>query len=227
MTDRLPTAAVADALTRHGLRRRVAPPAIRPITSDMYLSGRALPVRHHGSVDILFEALLGATHGDILVIDNEGRADEACIGDLFVREAMGRGIGGIVVYGCHRDTVELLGLGLPVFSLGPVPTGPSGPRPRRPDSLQAAQLGDFEVTVHDWIYGDADGVAVVDRDDHATVRGMAGVIRRIEDEQVQRHVDGISLFQQFEIDEYLRQRWQRPSYEFRDHLAQLNRAIET
>jgi hypothetical protein len=43
------------------------------------MAGRALPARHYGSVDVFLEALGSAAHGDVLVVDNGGRADEACV----------------------------------------------------------------------------------------------------------------------------------------------------
>jgi hypothetical protein len=37
-----------------------------------------LPVRHYGSVDVFLEAFGRAQAGDVPVIDNGGRSDEAC-----------------------------------------------------------------------------------------------------------------------------------------------------
>ncbi len=68
------------------------------------IAGRVLPARHYGSVDIFLEAMETAGKGDVLVIDNHGRRDEACIGDLTVLEAQAAGLSGIVVWGFHRDT---------------------------------------------------------------------------------------------------------------------------
>ncbi|HZM21166.1 MAG TPA: hypothetical protein VFC02_05450 [Anaerolineales bacterium] len=49
--------------------------------------GRVLPARHYGSVDIFLETMGNSQPGDILVIDNGGRLDEGCIGDLTTLEA--------------------------------------------------------------------------------------------------------------------------------------------
>ena len=43
-----------------------------------------------------------AQPGDVLVIDDGGRVDEACIGDLAVLEARTAGVAGIVVWGRGR-----------------------------------------------------------------------------------------------------------------------------
>ena len=43
----------------------------------MRSAGRVRPARHVGSVDVFLEALEAAERGDVLVVDNEGRTDEA------------------------------------------------------------------------------------------------------------------------------------------------------
>src|SRR5205823_14289002 len=63
-----------------------------------------------------------AAPGDVLVVDNGGRCDESCVGDLVVLEAQAAGLGGIVIWGLHRDTADIRAIGLPVFSLGAIPT---------------------------------------------------------------------------------------------------------
>jgi hypothetical protein len=58
------------------------------------LAARVCPARHVGSVDSFLEAMEGAAPGDLLVVDNGGRLDEACVGDLMVLEAQGAGLEG-------------------------------------------------------------------------------------------------------------------------------------
>lgn len=220
------TAAIADAMTLLRMVVRVCP-GLRPVMAARRFSGPAVPCRHHGSVDVLLEALLAAQSGDVIVIDNQARRDEGCIGDLFVREAARRGVAGIVVNGCHRDTADLAEIATPVFSLGAFPAGPVRARARRDDALQAADMGPFEVVPGDWVAADADGVVVIGRDDREKVLELAAEIMAKEARQVGALNRGVSLFEQFEFDDYLRRRDSNREYGFRQHLSRLGRAIET
>jgi 4-hydroxy-4-methyl-2-oxoglutarate aldolase len=103
----LSTPLLADACLRLDIPLRLAPAGIRPVRMETHIAGRALPVRHYGSVDIFLEALGTAQSGDILVIDHQGKLDGRCIGDLTALEAQACVLAGIIVWGVHRDRVEL------------------------------------------------------------------------------------------------------------------------
>src|SRR5215469_17997305 len=98
---KLSTPLIADAALRLKIPLRMSPPGIRPIIPNQRLAGPVLPVRHFGSVDVFLEAMQAAHPGDVLVIDNGGRTDEGCIGDLTVLEARATGLAGVVVWGTH------------------------------------------------------------------------------------------------------------------------------
>ena len=87
----LSTPLVADACVRIDLPLRAAPPGIGAVVPGHRIAGRSLTARHYGSVDVFLEALRRAEQGDVLVIDNGGRPDEACVGDLAVLEAARQG----------------------------------------------------------------------------------------------------------------------------------------
>src|SRR4051812_39426807 len=92
------TAHLTDGCVRNAVEVRCAPAGTAAITPGSRFSGRALPVQHFGSVDIFLEALENAAPGDVLVIDNGGRLDEACVGDLMALEAASAGLAGIVIW---------------------------------------------------------------------------------------------------------------------------------
>src|SRR5437588_12998002 len=108
----LTTAHLADACIRVDVPVRCAPAGTRPLAAGTRVAGRVLPARHAGSVDVFLEAFEHAREGDVLV--NGGRTDQACIGDLVVAEARAAGVAGLLVWGLHRDTADILAIGLPV-----------------------------------------------------------------------------------------------------------------
>src|SRR5215216_3695743 len=83
----LTTAHLADACLRARVPVRCAPARLHAAVSGSRLAGRVSPAQHVGSVDIFVEALVGAAPGEVLVVDNGGRLDEACVGDLVVLNA--------------------------------------------------------------------------------------------------------------------------------------------
>lgn len=222
----LATPLIADACLRLKLPLRVAPFGVRPLIVESRIAGRVLPARHYGSVDIFLEAMSTAQQGDILVIDNGQRTDEACIGDLTVLEAQASGLAGIIVWGCHRDTLELMEIGFPVFSYGVCPAGPQRVDPREAEALSIARVGNWGVTHADVVFADADGVLFVPDERVEEVLSTAHTIWQSERRQAQAIQAGTTLREQLHFDDYLAKRAVDPSFTLRQHLRDTGGAIE-
>jgi regulator of RNase E activity RraA len=222
----LTTPHLADGALRAGVPVRCGPAGLRPVSPGGRLAGRVLPARHAGSVDVFLEALETAEPGDILVADNAGRLDEACIGDLFTLEARMAGAAGIVIWGLHRDTAEIREIGTPVFSLGALPTGPLRLDPRPPGALEFAFVGDWMVGPDDLVVADDDGVLFLPVSDARAVVAAAEGVRDVERRQAAAMGAGTRLRDQVRFAEYLAARRAEPDLGFREHLARLGGAIE-
>lgn len=217
---------MADACIRAKVPVRCAPAALRAVIPGSHVAGLVLPARHAGSVDIFLEAIERSKPGDVLVIDNAGRMDEACVGDLIAREAQTSRVEGIVIWGLHRDTADIRGIGLPVFSLGSIPTGPQRLDPRPEDALERATVGEWRVGREDMVFGDDDGILFVPTARVADVVELAEKIRDTERRQAERIHAGESLRSQLQFGVYLAERARTPAATLRDHLRRIGGAIE-
>jgi 4-hydroxy-4-methyl-2-oxoglutarate aldolase len=222
----LTTAHVADACVRAGVPVRCAPAGMRAVVPGGRVAGRVCPARHAGSVDVFLEAYGGARPGDVLVVDNGGRTDESCVGDLVVLEARAAGLAGVVVWGLHRDTADIVRIGLPVFTMGSLPAGPLRLDERHPRALASATVGQWTVGPADVVLADEDGVLFVPADAVDDLCALAESVRDTERRQAEGVVRGRTLRDQLGFGAYLARRAEDPGLTFRAHLRETGGAVE-
>ncbi len=167
--------------------------------------GRARPIQHGGSIDIFFEALEDMSPGEVLVVDNGGRLDEACIGDIVLLEAR-TAAAGFVIWGLIRDTEELAEIGFPVFSIGSLPTGPQRSSHRCADVLQRASIGRCSVTARDFVVADANGVLFIAEERLEEIVTAAKSYRNNEARLLKGMDEGRDFRTQIRFTEYLSRR---------------------
>ncbi|HWQ09899.1 MAG TPA: RraA family protein [Holophaga sp.] len=114
--------------------------------------------------------------GDVVVIDNGGRADCTVWGDILTQYAGLRGIAGTVIDGVCRDVNRALADGYPLFTAGRFMR--TGKDRVEVGSVNAVVgIGTVRVAPRDIVVADANGVVVVPR---ARAREVADLARQIE-----------------------------------------------
>jgi len=223
---KLSTSLITDACIRNGVPLRLAPFGIHSILPGWKIGGSAIGVKHFGSVDVFIERIHSAKSGDILVIDNEGRTDEGCIGDLTVLEAVSAKMSGIVVWGVHRDTTEIQRIDLPVFSFGAYPLGPVRSVSGIDSGDKIVRFGDEIITADDYVFADEDGVTFVHQQYLKTILATAVELSEKERKQADQIKQGKNLYRQFAFDKFLELKKLNPGLSFRAYLKKIGGAIE-
>jgi len=222
----LTTPHLADGCLRTGTPIRFGPAAVRPILPSMQCHGRARPVRHVGSIDAFLESFESVEPGEVLVIDNGGRLDEACIGDIILLEGKAAGLNGFVIWGLHRDARELCEIAFPVFSMGALPTGPQRLHSRPADMFTRAMFGPHAITRDDYVVADENGVLFLPLDRIDEIAEAAAGYRETEARQLAAMRQGRSYRDQTRFADYLARRRATPDYGFRQHLKEIAAAGE-
>ena len=109
--------------------------------------------------------------GDIIVVDGGGYANRSFCGEIMMRFAQKKGLAGVVVDGCIRDSDGMQNLDMPVYAVGVTPQGPfkNGPGEINTPVSCAGQV----VFPGDILVGDEDGITVVHKQDAAEVLAAA------------------------------------------------------
>lgn len=175
-------AILADVAGRRGtLNGRIS-----AVSHDMKVAGPALTVEVRPGDNLMIHAAMAiAKPGDVLVIDGKGDRTCALMGAIMINQCKAIGIAGVVMDAAARDLDELGQLGLPVFSVGANPNGPTKSVSGRVN--WPISVGGIAVNPGDLVVGDADGVVVIERERAGALLDLA--TQKVRDEA--KRIDGI------------------------------------
>jgi regulator of ribonuclease activity A len=140
---------------------RVLPPVFRSFGGVTAFSGPVVTVKCFEDNSLVKAALESAGDGRVLVVDGGASLRRALVGGMIGAAAAHNGWAGVVVNGCVRDVAELVACQVGIFALAlcPMPTERRGEGQRDvPVWVQGVR-----VAPGDWLYADADGIVVSDR----------------------------------------------------------------
>jgi len=181
---RLFPAVLGDVMDSMGCFHQFLPPALQPISDQMVVLGRAMPVLEEDIQDeeirlaaaqskrpfgLMLEALDNLQANEVYVCTGAAPA-YATFGELMATRARQLGAAGAVLNGYSRDSRGIVNLGFPTFSLGRFAQD-QRPRGRVVAFRTTVQMGKTTISPGDMVFGDLDGVVVVPRAmEHDVVR---------------------------------------------------------
>ena len=139
--------------------------SIYPLNPKARLLGTAFTVNAPAGDNLLFhKALDMAQPGDVIVLANKGSMSRALCGEIMSSYAKARGLAGIIIDGCVRDSYTLSQMDFPVYAKGVTPNGPykNGPG----EMNFPVSFAGIIINPGDIIVGDSDGLIAI-RPEHA------------------------------------------------------------
>ena len=117
-----PSSILADVAGRRGaLSGRIA-----PLAPTMKFAGPALTVEVRPGDNLMIHAAMAiAKPGDVIIVDGKGDVSSALMGEIMCQQCAAIGVAAVVIDGAVRDSVAIRELGLPMYSAGLNPNGPT------------------------------------------------------------------------------------------------------
>ena len=182
----IPVANIGDTMNRMScMNARIVPMNSAP------LLGCALTVKVRAGDNLLFhKAIDMAQPGDVVVVDAQAEQSYAITGELMIMWLRRKGISGLVVDGCIRDSDFVRELtDFPVYATGFNPNGPlkeGGGEVNFP-----IMCGGLVVNPGDIIVGDSDGVVVINPDDAPDILKKAEA-HNAKENQIKKEIENLA-----------------------------------
>lgn len=109
--------------------------------------------------NVLFlEALETVPEGSVIVVDGGGSKNCALMGDRLAKIAETRGLAGVIIHGCVRDSADLATIDVGIFAIG---TNPLKSRKKGEGERDTVlSFGGVTWKPGNYVYADEDGVIV-------------------------------------------------------------------
>jgi len=187
------TSTISDALDRLGIGGGCK--GIRPVIPNVKMVGAAYTIRYvpvGATKGTVGDYIDDVPPGDVVVLDNNGRADCTVWGDILTVTAKMKGVAGTVIDGVCRDMPTILEERYPVFSRGAfMMTGKD--RVMVEATQVMVSIGGVQVRPGDILVGDDSGVVVVPQEMAEPVLELAKTISQAEKRIVEAVRSGLSL----------------------------------
>lgn len=162
---------------------------LKPIDRTMSLCGPAFTVQSAPRDNIMLQlAIHYAQPGDVIVVSAGEYEEAGCFGDVLGNACVAKGIAGVVTDTGVRDTLALIELGLPVFSLSVCIKGTV--KETLGQTGRDIVIGGELVRPGDVIRGDADGLVVVRREEAAEVALKSQAREDVEADLIEKYKSG-------------------------------------
>jgi 4-hydroxy-4-methyl-2-oxoglutarate aldolase len=178
---------------------------IKPIDRDMSVCGPAFTVQSAPRDNIMLQLAINyAQPGDVIVVSAGEYEEAGSFGDVLGNACVAKGIAGVVTDTGVRDTVELIKLGLPVFSLSVCIKGTVK------ETLSQINgeiiIGGELVKPGDIIKGDADGLVIVRREDARDVAEKCAARERAEAGYIEAYKAGRTIIDVCNLEAVLKEK---------------------
>ena len=153
------------------------------------LCGAALTIKARAGDNLMIhKALEMAGEGDVIVVETGFGEPNSLAGEVIVRYAAFKKIGGIVFDAPIRDIDAISKMEIPVYATG---FTPGGPFKEGPGEINVPiSCGNITVFPGDIILGDADGVIVIPKSDGKSILEKAIAFSNNDLEKTQRAANG-------------------------------------
>ncbi|SDX38415.1 regulator of ribonuclease activity A [Marininema mesophilum] len=150
-----------DLCDQYSEELQIAEPLFTYFGGKSLFSGPIATVKVKEDNVLVVEALETVPEGSILVVDGEGSMACALLGDRLAGIAVTRGLSGIIVHGCVRDTADLATMNVGILALAPMPK--KSRKEGKGERDVPVTFAGVTWTPGHWAYIDEDGIVVSER----------------------------------------------------------------